>query len=122
VSKTKARATQARFAKWTARAQSLKKDAGKPPLELLSDKALVEVAKVLAFGARKYAPDSWRAGMAWRRLIGAAKRHLGAFADGENMDPETALPHLAHLICCAMFLLEYSLTGNGTDDRYKGES
>jgi hypothetical protein len=138
MSKTQPRATSARFQRWAhldpgdhvrvemedgkiVSDQSLKKDAGKIPLELLSDLALDEIGKVLAFGAQKYAPDGWRRGMAWRRLIGAAKRHLGAFSRGEDKDPETGLPHLAHLLCCAMFLMEYQLTGNGTDDRWQGK-
>jgi hypothetical protein len=102
--------------------EGIKHDDGKIPLELLSDLALDEVGKVLAFGAKKYSPDNWRKGMAWRRLIGAAKRHLGAFNRGVDIDEETGLPHLAHLMCCAMFLLEYQLTKNGTDDRWKGKS
>jgi hypothetical protein len=147
---------------------AIKYDTGKPPLELLSEVALLEIAKVLDYGARKYSVcgectccaqsvaipaisvldssnaktdggiahlptcsvfqverdgrDNWRRGMKWRRLIGAALRHLLAFSRGEDLDPETGLSHLAHLGCCTTFLLEYQLTGNGTDDRWKGES
>jgi hypothetical protein len=100
---------------------ALKYDDGKIPLELISDLALDELGKVLAFGAKKYAPDNWRKGMRWRRLIGAAKRHLGAFSRGEDLDAETGLSHLGHLLCCAMFLTEYWMTGEGTDDRWKVE-
>lgn len=99
--------------------QTLKKDAGKPPLELISSKALVELAKVLGFGATKYAPDGWRRGMEWRRLIGAALRHLTSFNDGEDRDPETGLLHAAHAMCCCMFLVEYALTKVGRDDRFR---
>jgi len=96
-----------------------KNDGGKPRMELLSRAALEGCAQVLTFGAQKYASDNWRAGMAWRRLIGAAMRHLQAFADGEDMDPESGLPHLDHLACCVMFLSEFQKKNMGTDDRYK---
>lgn len=76
-----------------------------------------EVARVLAFGAKKYARHNWRLGMDWSRLIGAAMRHLAAFTRGELHDPETGLHHLGHLGCCLMFLIVYERDGIGTDDR-----
>ena len=99
----------------------VKHDTGKPRMELLSRHALEAEARVLAFGAQKYDADNWRKGMAWRRLVGAAFRHLAAFADGEDVDPETGLSHLAHLRCCAGFLIEYQTFGLGVDDRHKRE-
>lgn len=94
-------------------------DAGKPPMELLSHRALLEAAKVMGEGKNKYGAQNWRAGLAWSRVIGAAYRHLGAFNDGQDLDPETGLSHVAHLLCCAMFLLEYISTHPEMDDRYK---
>jgi hypothetical protein len=94
-------------------------DAFKPPMALISSKAMMELAKVLGFGAKKYAEHNWRKGMSWSRLISAALRHISAFNDGEDLDPETGLPHTAHALCCLMFLTEYALTHSGTDDRYK---
>jgi Domain of unknown function (DUF5664) len=94
-------------------------DAGKPPMELLSTEALVQISRVLEFGKKKYDAHNWRKGMSWSRLIGAALRHLAAFKDGEDLDPETGLSHLAHLGCCTMFLLEFIKTHPEMDDRYK---
>lgn len=98
--------------------EGVKHDAEKNRVELLSSVAIEEIAKVLTFGARKYNADNWRLGMSWRRLIGASLRHIFAFMRGEDRDPESGLSHLAHAGCCIMFLLEYVLTGNGTDDRW----
>jgi dATP/dGTP diphosphohydrolase, N-terminal len=39
-----------------------------------------------------------------------------AFADGEDLDPETGMSHIAHLRCCTGFLLERR------DDRGVGHS
>ncbi len=95
-----------------------KLDKGKLPLQLLSTEALNRITEVMQFGAKKYAPNAWRDGMHWSRLIGAALRHLTAFNDGEDLDEESGLSHLAHLACCTMFLLEYEKTHPDKDDRY----
>ena len=96
-----------------------KHDQGKPPLELIPTAALLEIAKVLEFGRKKYAADNWRQGFAWRRLIGACLRHLYSFSSGEDKDPESGLSHLAHAGCCVLFLLEHYLMDLGEDDRYR---
>ncbi len=98
---------------------AIKNDNEKIRLELLSSIALNEIAKVLTFGAKKYADHNWRKGFAWSRLLGAAMRHLLAFLGGEDKDPETGLSHLGHLGCCVMFLLEHEHTHKALDDRHK---
>lgn len=94
-------------------------DAGKPRMELLPRKALEEVAKVLGFGAEKYDAHNWRGGFDWSRLYGSILRHVYASLDGEDLDPESGIDHMAHAACGVMFLLEHKLAGMGTDDRYK---
>jgi len=101
---------------------AVKFDVDKPRTDLFSEPALYGLAKVLGFGAKKYAADNWRKGLEWRRCIGAAFRHLLAFSAGEDIDPESGLPHIDHAMCCLMFLSEYQKRGTGTDDRYKGGS
>ncbi len=101
--------------------EATKADSGKIRVDLLSTPAILGLAQVLTFGAKKYADDNWRSGggLAWRRVIGAAMRHLLAFSGGEDLDPESGLPHIDHLMCCAMFLSEYQKTGTGKDDRWR---
>ena len=103
--------------------EAVKHDSGtdKPPMGLIPQASLKEVAKVLEFGAKKYARHNWRLGMDYSRLYDAAYRHIGAFIEGEDTDPETGLSHIAHATCCMLFLLEYTIKGSGTDDRYKKE-
>lgn len=98
---------------------AMKHDSDKVRLELLSVPALTAIAEVLTFGAKKYADHNWRKGFDWSRLFGAAMRHLFAAMRGEDLDPESGLPHLAHLGCCVMFLLEHYLCKLGRDDRYR---
>lgn len=99
-----------------------KADSGKAPCDLLSPMALLGTARVLEFGAKKYAPNNWRKGLAWSRIVGAIMRHLFAFMMGEDLDPETGLPHTDHLGCEIMFLQELYHTRKDLDDRYRGES
>lgn len=94
-----------------------KKDEDKPPLALISRRAMEEEAKVMAFGATKYAAWNWAQGMSWMRVLSAAMRHLAAYADGETLDPETGLSHIAHARCCTAFLLDYEKHHPELDDR-----
>lgn len=97
----------------------VKHDGDKPALALLPFRATEEVAKVLAFGAKKYGTYNYKAGFAYTRLISAALRHVFAFARGHDKDEETGLSHLAHAACCVLFLLDQQLAGTGEDDRWK---
>jgi hypothetical protein len=101
--------------------EAIKFDNEKPGMDLLPVGAKKAIAEVFDFGAKKYARHNWRNGFNYSRLIAAAERHLDAFNDGEDLDPESGKPHLAHLGCCVLMLLESTIKGYGTDDRYKPE-
>lgn len=103
----------------TTEATGVKYDGEKPRVDLLDPQALEGIAAVLAFGAKKYAADNWRGGISYRRLIGAALRHTFAIMRGEDIDPESGLPHVDHLGCCWMFLSNMMKTRPDLDDRYK---
>lgn len=84
-----------------------KYDNGKPEYGLLPPLALEDLVKVLTFGAKKYDRDNWRyVADAKRRYFDAAQRHLWAWKRGEAADEESGESHLAHALCCIMFLLE----------------
>lgn len=93
-------------------------DDNKPPVGLIPRSATLEEAYVLAFGAQKYGTHNWRQGMKWQRLINASMRHILAFNEGEDFDPESGLCHLAHARCCLSFLIEYMTTHPELDDRH----
>jgi hypothetical protein len=101
------------------KAAGIKHDTGKAPMSLLSHEALHQTAMVLEFGRQKYAAHNWRNGFEWSRPLSAAMRHLTAFIDGEDKDPESGLSHLAHAMCCVMFVLEFEKTHPELDDRWK---
>lgn len=99
--------------------KGLKNDSEKVRLELISSKALIELGKVLTFGAKKYDSNNWRKGIEWTRIVGAILRHVQAYNDGETFDKETGLSHMAHAMCECMFLLEFEQTHPELDNRYK---
>lgn len=82
-------------------------DGGKLQYGLVPPLALRETVKVLTFGAEKYEIDNWKnVPDSHRRYFDAAQRHLWAYKAGEVTDPESGVNHLAHAICCIMFILD----------------
>lgn len=96
-----------------------KYDQGKPRIGLISSKWLLGIANVLTFGANKYGDHNWKLGFPTSRLFDALQRHLLAWNDGEDYDPESGLHHLDHAACCLMFLKHQMITKPQLDDRYK---
>lgn len=90
-------------------------DEDKLRLDLLSTTVLEDIGRVLTFGAKKYGDRNWESGISYSRCFGACLRHLFSWWSGEVRDKETNLNHLAHALCCLMFLLHYEQF----PDRYK---
>lgn len=85
---------------------SQKHDGGKDRWDLLPLAPVRAVVRVLTYGAKKYAPGAWKLVPEGRdRYFSAALRHLTAWRDGEQLDVESGLPHLAHAACCVLFLM-----------------
>jgi len=85
-------------------------DGGKLEYGLLPPLALEETVKVLTFGAQKYERDNWKkVPDSKRRYFDAMERHIWAWKKGEQMDPESGIHHLAHAMCCLMFLYEHDI-------------
>ena len=87
-----------------------KHDGGKLRYSLLPKGTVNEVLKVLEFGAKKYAPDNWmKVDNAQTRYYDAALRHITAWHEGEKLDSETGVSHIAHALCCLHFLMWFEL-------------
>jgi len=96
-----------------------KNDSKKNRLELIPPEAIEAMGRAFTFGATKYDADNWRKGFDWRRLIGAAQRHINSFNGGEDKDPESGLSHIAHALACLAMLSAHEQKGLGNDDRTK---
>lgn len=96
----------------------MKFDGGKVRYDLLDPAALEGMATVLTYGANKYGDRNWEKGIKWSRVFGALLRHAWAMWRGEDLDPETNLPHIDHCAVNVMFLQRYFRTHRlGWDDR-----
>lgn len=77
-------------------------------------KDIEPVVKVLTYGATKYERDNWKhVENGEHRYLAAALRHIAAYQSGEQYDKETNESHLAHAICCLIFLLANRTTPAG---------
>lgn len=80
-------------------------DAGKPRIDLIPGEALEGVGEILAYGAAKYAEDSWQlVPDAEKRYRAALLRHMAAILRGEVRDPESGKLHIDHVATNAAFL------------------
>jgi hypothetical protein len=94
----------------TATEGGRKFDGGKIRYGLLPPLALKATADVLTFGAEKYEPNNWKhVPDSLNRYFDAAQRHLWAYQEGETIDSDSGRHHLAHAICCLMFLYEHDI-------------
>ncbi len=77
--------------------------------DLVPVKALKAIARVFTFGSSKYGDNNWRITEPKTRYIAAAFRHIESFRDGEALDPESGIHHLAHAACSLIFILAIDL-------------
>ena len=87
--------------------QLAKHDYGKLRLSLVPTGIIEAIARIRMYGTDKYGdPENWKR-VEPERYIDAMYRHLLAFAQGEEIDPESGLPHLHHAACNMAFLIEF---------------
>ena len=74
--------------------------------DLLPYAEIEDVVKILTHGAKKYGDENWKEvkGGRWRYLA-AAMRHIVTWKKGEIVDRDTGVSHLAHAVCCLLFLM-----------------
>lgn len=98
--------------------EGYKGDAGKLRWDLLALGPVIEEVRVLTFGAKKYLDWNWvKVPDARARYYAAAMRHLTAWWQGEEADPETGASHLAHARCCLGFLRALELGDTGPKEK-----
>ncbi len=69
-----------------------------------------ECARVFSYGALKYAEWNWVKGMQWSIPLGCIGRHSLAVFEGQELDPESGLKHIGHIMCNLVMLKTY-ITG-----------
>lgn len=94
----------------------------KTPLRYVPPALMIEASGPMSEGARKYGAFNWRSGdrICVSLYLEAIDRHLSAYKDGEDNDPETGFSHLAHAAATLGIILDSKAIGNLADDRHKG--
>lgn len=90
----------------------------KPMIHLVPPVVLIYLALGFEDGKPKYGPFNWREKkVRWTVYYAAAMRHLTSAFDGEEIDPKSKVPHLAHALSCIAILVDAKSIGNLIDDR-----
>lgn len=75
-------------------------------MDLIEPNFITELAKVMSYGAEKYAPNSWRdIENPMDSYYAACMRHLMSYRSGEKTDSESGINHLSHAAINIMFML-----------------
>lgn len=85
-------------------------------MELIPPYGIRAVADVMTFGARKYGDRNWEKGIQASRLVGAAERHINSRMQGEHLDPDSNLDHLAHAAASLLMAMDLLKQGAKWDD------
>ena len=87
--------------------QEAKADAGKPHPSYVPVSLINAVMAVREYGNQKYHdPDNWKRGEPERYHQAMLRHILAAWNDPYKIDPESGLPHIAHVATNIAFLLE----------------
>lgn len=90
----------------------------KMPMHLWPETATMVGALGLLDGALKYGRANWRATDVRASIyIDAAKRHLNAWFEGEDNDPDSGIPHMGHALACLAIVVDAEAAGTLIDDR-----
>lgn len=97
---------------------SLRYNKGKAGVHQVPPDVVLDIAKVLDYGASKYSEFNWAKGNNLSVPYACAMRHLLAFWNGEDNDKESGLSHLAHVMTNIMMMSFYKKNFTQFDDRF----
>jgi len=90
----------------------------KVPFSTVSAPVVAEIGLAMLEGARKYGRHNYRAvGVRGSVYYDAFLRHIMAWWEGEDIDPDSGLNHVTKALACLVVLRDSMLIGNWTDDR-----
>lgn len=97
--------------------QGLRYNDGKPKWSLIDFDTLEGALKVFEFGKEKYGVDNWKKGLLTTEICESLMRHLVSYLNSDDLDKETNLPHVDHILCNAIMLAYTQRFNNKFDNR-----
>ena len=90
----------------------------KVPLHLVPRTAITAMAMAFCEGGLKYGPYNWReSGVRASVYVAAMQRHMSAWFDGEDIDPDSGLSHVWKAMACLAIIVDAEACGKLNDDR-----
>lgn len=90
----------------------------KVPIAWLPPASIIYEALAFKEGGKKYGPYNWREKkVESMTYLHALMRHYMSYLDGEDIDPESGLPHIGHMKACLGILADATETGCLVDNR-----
>lgn len=90
----------------------------KVPTHCIPSGPLFELGLAMMEGGRKYGSHNYRAmGARASVYFDAIERHLRAWWEGEDIDPDSGLHHLVKIMGCCVVMRDSQMMGNDIDDR-----
>ena len=91
------------LSKYMTTDKALRYNEWKAQWSLVDFDSLEPMVRVLEFWSKKYAIDNWKKPMDKKKILDSLMRHLVRINAWEEIDPESWLPHIWHLMCNALF-------------------
>lgn len=90
----------------------------KVPFSTVPAPVIGEIGLAMLEGARKYGRHNYRiAGVRASVYYDAALRHLMAWWEGEDIDPDSGLSHVTKALACLVVIRDAMRNGKWSDDR-----
>lgn len=93
-----------------------KKGAKPSQIHTVPAEALLLLGEAAKYGGDVYGDYNFRRGINWSLFYDAMHRHQNWFWAGQNLDPESGLPHMVHAAWHALMLTFFQVAEDG--DRY----
>lgn len=93
--------------------------AARLPLDTIPWAVVFELAAAHGEGATKYGRHNWRksGGVVASTYFAAALRHILRYWEGEDIDPDSGLPHIVKAMASLAVLRDAQIFGLASDDR-----
>lgn len=95
----------------------------KVPIGLYPNRARIETCLVFAQSAPDYGEFNWRNNPVLMSIyLDAIDRHLISLRAGQDIDPKSGRPHVAHINASTAIIMEAKALGILIDDRYEKDT